>query len=506
MGSSQFAIEAVALAKRFGRMTALSSADLRVRPGTIHALVGENGAGKSTLISILSGLILPDAGALTLHGRAVQFRSPLDAVAAGIGTVHQHFMLAEALTVAENIGLGTRRSAAGWLFQAAKVEAEVARLAEQTGLHVDPKARVADLAVGLRQRVEILKALSRGAQVLLLDEPTAVLAPPEVEKLFENLRRMRDSGRTIVIVTHKLDEVVALASEVTVLRRGETVFATPLAGMSPAQVAEKMIGRETPALTVPPPVEQSSQPMLELEGASGAVNIAKLHVLAGEIVGIAGVEGNGQQELAELIAGTRSRQSVPGTQSVQQSGLIEKIAGVSVADWTPQMRSDAGLAYIPADRQREGLVLEFSLAENLHLREPLERGPLLDHRAMRERALKLLPEYGVRPPDPDLEAAGLSGGNQQKVIVARELSGTTKLILACNPTRGLDVGAAADVHARLIAAARTQNAAVLLLSSDLDEVLALSDRVAVLYRGTLSETWPRGVSKEQVGRAMVGAA
>ncbi|HYF48824.1 MAG TPA: ATP-binding cassette domain-containing protein, partial [Planctomycetota bacterium] len=400
---SHAALVATGIARSFVAVKALSRAELTVRSGSIHALVGENGAGKSTLISIISGLLRPDAGTLQVHGQRAEFRSPLDAVAAGIGTVHQHFMLAEALTVAENIALGMRRSAGGLNFRRREIEDEVARLSESTGLHVDPRSRVGDLAVGLRQRVEILKALSRGARILLLDEPTAVLAPPEIEKLFDNLRRMRDGGRTIVIVTHKLDEVTALASDVTVLRRGETVFAGPLAGMTPAQIAEKMIGREAPRLAVAAPsIQQAQPPTLEIENLRGAVNVPRLRILGGEILGIAGVEGNGQQELAEAIIGTRTLS--PGDVNVLSMG------GSSIRALTPAQRAELGLACIPADRQREGLVLEFSLTENLHLRAPLQKGPLLDHARMKAHAAKLLPEYDVRPPDPELPAEALSGG------------------------------------------------------------------------------------------------
>jgi ABC-type uncharacterized transport system ATPase subunit len=493
------------IVKSFGTATALSDANLNVSAGTIHALVGENGAGKSTLINIVSGLLKPNQGRIRVFDEDVAFNSPLDANARGIGMVHQHFLLADALTVAENVALGLRNSAFGWRFDRIRAETELAKLAAETGLHVDPAARIADLPVGLRQRVEILKALSRGAKILLLDEPTAVLAPPEVETLFETLRALRLAGRTIVIVTHKLDEVFALAADVTVLRAGRTVFAGPLQGMTPQGLAEKMIGRELPHLPVSPPhADAATQNVLELRNIDvpGALRIEQLQLRGGEIVGVAGVEGNGQAELAAVIAGTLS---------LADSGPAQmQLGGKSILHSSIRDRSEAGVAFIPADRHREGLILELSLSDNLFLRTPLTRDVLgvsaLDHAAMAKTSDSRLREYGVNAPRPELPAHALSGGNQQKVIVARELSRGPRLILACNPTRGLDIGAANDVHARLLAAAREHRAAVLLISSDLDEVLALSDRVTVLYKGKLAEVGVRGVEKAAVGRAMVGAA
>jgi simple sugar transport system ATP-binding protein len=336
-----------------------------------------------------------------------------------------------------------------------------------------------------------------------------VLAPPEVERLFENLRVLREQGRTIVIVTHKLNEVFSLAEDVTVLRRGETVFAAPLSGLTPTLLAEKMIGRNADSLMMRSSESNTSSEVvlelgqLKLRSAEEEVGLESLDIKAGEIVGIAGVEGNGQQELADWIVGVRRE---------KKQGVVIKLRGVDISDFSLEERHQAGVAYIPSDRHDEGMIEAYSLSENLHLRAPIVRGPmwlkglrLLNHSAMRRHSSELLESYGVRPPEPDLKASALSGGNQQKVVVARELSAAPRLILACNPTRGLDVGAAADVYARLLSAAREQNAAVLLISSDLDEVLNLSDRVAVLYRGKLSTIWARGVTQEEVGRAMVGA-
>ena len=416
--------------------------------------------------------------------------------------VHQHFLLAEAMTVAENVALGMRTSPLGWRFDQARIFAETERLASQTGLHIDPRARVCDLSVGLRQRVEIIKALSRGAKILLLDEPTAVLAPPEVESLFQTLRALRDSGRTIMIVTHKLDEVFALASSVTVLRSGETVFSGALNTLTPPALAEKMIGRSLPQLPITPLREVNDATALVLSRVRipGTLEIDRLAVKCGEIVGVAGVEGNGQQELAAVIAGTFD---------VVPDGMELSLNGRSISRATVAERTHAGLALIPADRQREALVLEMTLNENLHLREPLTRRragvAFLDHAAMSQRSRQVLQDYSVSPPDENLAAHALSGGNQQKVVIARELSPKPRLIVALNPTRGLDVGAASEVHTRLLKAARESEAGVLLISSDLDEVLTLSDRVAVLFRGRMTELGLRGVSKHEVGKAMVGA-
>ena len=496
--------------KSFGSNRALAGANLFVRDGSIHALLGENGAGKSTLNNIVSGALQADAGVIEIDGREMHFASSLEAAAAGVGMVHQHFLLAEALTVAENVALGMRRSALGLRFDAKSAAARVAELGERTGLNVDPRARVADLPVGMRQRVEILKALARGAKILLLDEPTAVLAPAEIERLFATLRVLRDDGRTIVIVTHKLDEVFALAGDVTVLRKGATVHTGPIGDIGAAELARAMIGQDPPKLIdfakdgrLPNGPQNTGAPIaLEVRGAKikGVLDVAELLIHAGEVVGIAGVEGNGQNELAGAIAGTLD---LPLEIDALRLGSLD-LRTLSI-----RQRSDAGIASIPSDRHREGLVLEMTLAENLGLRNPQERTlaaiPLLNFAAMNSHARALLEEYGTVPPEPELAAGALSGGNQQKAIAARELSRKPALILACNPTRGLDVGAAADIQNRLLAAARERGAGVLLISSDLDEVLALSDRVLALYKGKLSEVGPRGVTRDAVGRAMVGA-
>ena len=508
MPSDTPALVCTEITKRFGSNTALDQASLRVEAAQIHALVGENGAGKSTLLGIVSGLLQPDAGTCSVFGASTHFTSPLDAVAAGIGVVHQHFLLADALTVAENVALGIRSSPLGMRFDRRAAEERVAQLAQQTGLAIDPAARVADLPVGLRQRVEILKALSRGAKILLLDEPTAVLAPPEVATLFETLRGLRAEGRTIVVVTHKLDEVFALASAVTVLRRGKTVFAGNLMDLTPAALAEKMIGRALPTTATSARVAKTDETaVLTVRNLRipGTLDIDRLEIRSGEILGIAGVEGNGQEELAAAIAGTLHTDE---GMSPEKDAAIE-MRGLALIGLAVKARSEAGLAYIPSDRHHEGLVLDFSLSENLFARAPLTKRiagiTVLHHAAMRARGGELLRDYGAVPPETELPARSLSGGNQQKVVIARELSRSPALIVAANPTRGLDVGAAGDVHQRLLSAAREHHAGVLLISSDLDEVLLLADRVCVLYRGKIAEVGARGVSKDAVGRAMVGA-
>src|SRR5579862_390619 len=473
----KMALRCSGIVKCFGHIRALAGADLFVRGGAIHALLGENGAGKSTLNNVISGALKPDAGTLEIDGRSVAFASPLEAAAAGVGMVHQHFLLAGALTVAENIALGVRSSKFGLRFDAHAGAARVSELAERTGLSVDPNARVSELSVGMRQRVEILKALSRGAKVLLLDEPTAVLAPAEIERLFATLRVLRDEGRTIVIVTHKLDEVFALAGEVTVLRKGATVYAGKIGDLTRAELARAMIGQDPPPLInsaiiggsdagaqhiqelksaparrdvvlkirgafvrsggTPPAVAFARDLAGKSAAAPHALDVPRLEVRAGEIVGVAGVEGNGQNELAALIAGT-----LESTARVE----LQSFCGVDLRPLSIAERSDNGMAFIPSDRHREGLVLEMSLAENLFLRKPPERRVavrLLNRAEMKSRGRVLLEEFGVAPSEPELSARALSGGNQQKTVAARELSRAPKLILACNPTRGLDVGAAA---------------------------------------------------------------
>jgi simple sugar transport system ATP-binding protein len=491
------------ITRRFGPVLANDNVSLDLLPGEIHALVGENGAGKSTLMRVLYGLIQPDAGTIDVEGRPVRMHRPSDAMRLGFGMVHQHFMLVDTLTVAENIVLGHEpHSPIGGLNRAA-AEREVAALAERHRLPVDPRARVGGLAVGVQQRVEILKALHCGARVLILDEPTAVLAPHEVDELFQVLRSLNAQGTTIVLITHKLTEVKALARRVTVMRDGRVVGGGLAAALTTEAIAELMVGRPLAGLRARDP-RPPGVPIIEVRGLEAhddrrilAVRGLSLSVASGEILGIAGVEGNGQLELAECVAGLRT----------PSRGEI-LIAGRHMSGRTSREHFAAGLGHIPSDRLRDGLVPEMTLAENLALgrhHEPvLGFGPFLNPWALGSHAAALLGEYDVRPPSPGLLAGQLSGGNQQKLIAARELSRGAKALLVAHPTRGVDLGAAEAIHRRLLAE-RDAGRGVLLISSDLTEILALSDRVAVMYEGRLTyEARPSGTDERTLGLHMTG--
>jgi len=496
------------IVKSFGPVQANRGAELEVARGEIHALVGENGAGKSTLMRVLAGMYAPNSGSMEVDGRDVTGWSTADAIAAGVGMVHQHFMLVPTLTVAENVMLGSELTRGPVLDRAAAEDA-VRKLSAQTGLVVPPAAKVAELTVGQAQRVEILKTLYRGAKILILDEPTAVLSPPEVRELWQVLRTLRDAGGTIVLITHKLDEVIDISETITVMRAGRTVTRMPTAGTTPQAIARAMVGRDV-ALALE--AEYTGTPStLELGAASALLEVRDLTVLAaggqpavrsatfsvapGEILGIAGVEGNGQTELIEAIAGLR-----PATGSIA-------LAGRDLAALSVRARGDAGLSHIPEDRHDRALVLDYSVAENLILGQQhrFTRGAALDTPRMLAHARELIRHYDVRPADAALAARALSGGNQQKVVVAREMSRDFRVLLAAQPTRGVDVGAIEFIHARL-REARDQGKAVLLVSADLSEVLALSDRVAVMYGGRIVALLPRsGATPETLGPYMTGA-
>ncbi len=491
------------ITRRFGPVIANDGVSLDLAPGEIHALVGENGAGKSTLMRVLYGLLQPDAGAIEVDGHPVRIHRPADAMRLGLGMVHQHFMLVDTLTVAENVVLGREPgSALGGLDRAA-AEREVAALAARHRLPVDPRARVAGLAVGVQQRVEILKALHHGARVLILDEPTAVLTPHEVDDLFQILRALNAQGATIVLITHKLAEVKALAHRVTVMRDGRVVGGGEAGTLSTEAIAELMVGRPLAGLA-PRAVTAATTPLLELrlldaldDRGLPAVRQVSFTVRGGEILGIAGVEGNGQSELIECIAGLRA----------PERGEIA-VAGRPLAGRSPGACFAAGLAHIPADRLRRGLVPPMTLSENLilgrHGERELGSGPLLSRRAVESRAASLLAEHDVRPAVPRMRAEQLSGGNQQKLIAARELSRGAPVLLAAHPTRGVDLGAAEAIHRRLLAE-RNAGRAVLLVSSDLAEVQALSDRVCVMYEGRIvHETRPRETDERTLGLFMTG--
>jgi simple sugar transport system ATP-binding protein len=510
------------IVKRFGPVTANRIASLEVPAGAIHALVGENGAGKSTLMRILAGLHAPDDGQVVVHGRDVTGWNTRQAIAAGVGMVHQHFMLVPTLTVAENVILG-REPRRGAAINMALAQEEVRALGELFGLTVDPRQRVADLSVGEAQRVEILKALLRGARVLILDEPTAVLSPPEIGELWRVLRRLQDGGATTILITHKLDEVVEISSAITVMRNGETTARLTTSETTPKEIARAMVGRDV--ALVPKLVaelretgteeRETGRPERERFPAAGgehALEVQNLIVATpsrprvvdgvtfsvspGEIFGIAGVEGNGQTELVEAIAGLRRA----------SSGTV-LLGNRVVTRATVRERTDDGLAHIPEDRHRRGLVLDFSIADNLvlGLQHRYTRRGQLDRGAIAVRAGQQVRDYDIRPADPSRFARTLSGGNQQKVVVAREMGREYRVLLASQPTRGVDVGAIEFIHERL-RAARAEGKAVLLVSAELSEVLALADRIAVMYRGRFVAILSRAeATVEQLGALMTGA-
>ncbi|MCY7379950.1 MAG: ABC transporter ATP-binding protein [Gemmatimonadaceae bacterium] len=495
--------------KSFGPVAANRGADLSVTTGEIHALVGENGAGKSTLMRILSGMYAADAGTMEVNGRDVSGWTTAAAIAAGVGMVHQHFMLVPTLTVAENVVLGCELTR-GVVLDRVAAEDAVRALSVRTGLNVPPDRLVAELSVGEAQRVEILKTLYRGAKILILDEPTAVLSPPEVQELWQVLRSLRDDGGTIVLITHKLDEVIEVSDTITVMRQGRTVARMATHGATPQAIACAMVGRDVAlagdaeyvrggssgqASAVPSVLFEVRD--LTVAGArrAAAVDAVSFGIAPGEILGIAGVEGNGQTELVEALAGLRR-----GTGSIVLAG--RELIGASVRE-----RGDAGVSHIPEDRHERGLVLDYSVAENLILGQQhrFVRGATLDTRRVLEHARSLIEAYDIRPTDPELPARALSGGNQQKIVVARELARDFTVLLAAQPTRGVDVGAIEFIHARL-REAKAQGKAVLLVSADLAEVLALSDRIAVMYGGRFVAVLPREkASPDIIGPLMTGA-
>ncbi len=494
--------------KSFGPVRANRGAELDVTRGEIHALVGENGAGKSTLMRILSGMYAPDAGSMEVEGRTVTGWRTADAIAAGVGMVHQHFMLVPTLTVAENIVLGSEITRGLVLDRAATLLA-VQQLSARTGLAVPVDKLVSALSVGEAQRVEILKTLYRGARILVLDEPTAVLSPFEVRELWQVLRGLRDAGGTVVLITHKLDEVIEVSDTISVMRQGATVARMATRGATPQSIARAMVGRDV-ALALDAGYTGGSAPapgtagaLLEVTNltvrgartAAAAVDRVSFSIAPGEILGIAGVEGNGQTELVEAIAGLRP---ATGTILLAQRDIVS--LGV-------RERGDVGLSHIPEDRHERGLVLDYSVAENLVLGQQhrFTAGVTMHRARIQANAVRLISDYDIRPADPALPARALSGGNQQKVVVARELSRDFRVLLAAQPTRGVDVGAIEFIHARL-REARDRGKAVLLVSADLAEVLALSDRVAVMYGGRIVAVLPRAeATPDALGAYMTGA-
>jgi ABC-type uncharacterized transport system ATPase subunit len=495
------AVEMRGIVKRFPGIVANDDVSFSVRQGEIHALLGENGAGKSTLMNILFGIYRPDEGEILVNGQVTHFDGPRDAVNAGLGMVHQHFMLIPRFTVAENVILGSEGP--GVRLDRESAERRVGELASEYGLRLDPRKRVDDIPVGMQQRVEIVRALYQGSRTLILDEPTALLTPQEVEELYLILERLRLGGGTIIFITHKLREVAAISDRVTVIRRGKVIETLTTADTSAAQLAELMVGRAV-NLQVERPMAVPGEPLLSVRdlrvrgrGGVAAVNDLSLTVKSGEIVGICGVEGNGQTELVEAIAGLRK----------VDAGRIE-IAGADVTGSGPTALREAGLSYIPEDRHNRGLVLDFDLTENVLLGnvdvEPFSSGGRIDYEASERVTAGCMEQYDVRAPSHETPARSLSGGNQQKLIIAREMYRNPQVILAVQPTRGLDVGAIEFVHKQLVAL-RDARKAVLLISFELDEILDLSDRILVIYGGEIVGEFASGtVERATLGLLMGG--
>lgn len=497
-GVSAFAARLRDIHKHFGATVANRGASLTLGAREIHAVVGENGAGKSTLAKILAGLIHPDRGKIEIDGSPVPRRYDAHAaIGLGIGMVHQHFLLAGNLTVVENIILGREPRRGPWIDMGRAIR-EIEALGDAHGLRVDPRRRAGDLSVGEAQRVELVKLLYRGARLLVLDEPTAVLSPPEVAELWRVLRSLRDEGATIVVITHKLQEVMEVSERVTVLRAGESIAELRTRDTTPDELARAMVGRDLAPLEIPSPTSPSAEAVLDLhdlavEGPRGRRAVS-LRVHAGEIVGVAGVEGNGQNELEETIAGWRPAR-----------GGRMTLGGRDLTLARARARKQAGLAHIPADRQTRGLVLDFTVGENLILGRQREFSRLgwLRVGAVKKHAADCLAAFDVRPPRADVLARTLSGGNQQKIVVARELTRDYSFLLACQPTRGVDIGAIERIHSEILRA-RAAGKAILLVSSELSEVLALSDRVLVLFDGRIAGELTRKEAMTPEGFARLG--
>jgi ABC-type uncharacterized transport system ATPase subunit len=495
-------LELRGITKRFPGVVANDHVDFDLYRGEVHALLGENGAGKSTLMNVLYGLYSPDEGEIVLDGRHVSLSSPRDAIRLGIGMVHQHFMLIPVMTVAENIVLATEPTRGGILLDYRAAARRVRDLSETFKFAIDPEARIETLSVGQEQRVEIMKTLYRGAEILILDEPTAVLTPQEAEELFDILRTLKREGMSIIFISHKLNEVLEIADRITVLRRGRKVETLAREGATEESLARLMVGRDV-LLRVEKRAAEPAEPLLEVEDllvlderGLEAVRGVSFQVRAGEIVGIAGVDGNGQSELIDALGGLRR----------PSAGRVV-VAGRDVTGRSARTVLDAGLGHVPEDRHRRGLVLDFSLAENIALHDyadpPDSRFGWLFPKRLIARAAKLLHEFDVRGGGPQTRASALSGGNQQKVVLAREIGRDPRVLLAAQPTRGLDVGAIEFVHRRLVEE-RDDGRAILLVSLELDEVLALSDRILVIYEGRIVGEYAPGVTEEEIGIAMTG--
>ncbi len=498
-------LEVSGIEKKYPGVIANRDVSLVVREGTIHAIIGENGAGKSTLMKTLYGLIRPDAGTIKVAGKEVSLKSPQDAIALGIGMVHQHFKLADNATVLENVILGSEPSRFGFVIKYDEARKKLLEIAETYQLDIDPDEQLANLGVGERQRVEIAKVLFRGAKILILDEPTAVLVPQEVNELFNNLKELVKKGLTVLFISHKLDEVLSISDEITVMRQGTTVASLTPANTSKKALAELMVGGELPK-PIAGKLDVSEKSFLSIRNASYTredgreiLHSLNLEVHGGEIVGLAGVEGNGQSELIELVMGLLHT----------NTGSVEVLDLDTSTTLTKDIRN-AGVAYIPQDRQRDGILMAAPLWENRILGHqfatPMANGVWIDKHAAAEDSARVIEEFDVRTPGINVLVSALSGGNQQKFIVGRELSGDPKLIIAAQPTRGVDVGAQAIIWEHLMRA-RSRGAAILLVSADLEELFSLSDRIAVIYSGSIvSVLDPAKTTPEDLGLAMTGAA
>ena len=502
--NSEYAVQMHGITKVFGTFKALDGVDLDVRKQSVHAILGENGAGKSTLMNVLYGLYSADEGEVFLNGKHVDISNPNDAIAQGIGMVHQHFMLVDNFTVTENNVLGDEVTSFAGVLDPKKAREKVLEIVNEYGFDVDPDAKIEDITVGMQQRVEILKALYRGADTLILDEPTAVLTPQEIEKLIQIMRDLVSKGKTIIIITHKLKEIMSSADECTIIRRGKYMGTVDVSKTNETELANKMVGRNV-NLHVDKKPAKPGEVLLSIrdlhvkdERGIEQVNGLNLEVRAGEIVGLAGIDGNGQRELADAINALVK----------PESGTIA-IRGEEIQATTPRNVINHSVATIPSDRQRWGLVLPFSVAENMvlerHGEERFGKGISLDYAKVNEFAKELVEEFDIRPAGCfDHAAGGLSGGNQQKVIIAREVSGEPDVLIAIQPTRGLDVGAIEFVHKALIRE-RDRGAAILLISLELDEVMDVSDRIAVIYAGQIVGEFEQGaITEEQAGLLMAG--
>lgn len=495
-------IEMREITKVFGEFVANDKINLELRKGEIHALLGENGAGKSTLMNMLAGLLEPTSGEIVVNGQVVKLDSPSKAASLGIGMVHQHFMLVEAFTVAENIILGSELTKNGVL-DIARATREINELSERYGLAVNPSAKVADISVGAQQRVEILKTLYRGADILIFDEPTAVLTPSEIDELMAIMKNLVKEGKSIILITHKLDEIRAVSDRVTVIRRGKSIETVEIAGATNADLAEMMVGRSVSFKTE----KQEAQPkevilsikdlvVNENRGVPAVKNLS-LDVRAGEIVGIAGIDGNGQSELIQAITGLRKI----------ESGIME-LKGQSIVGLHPRQITEMSVGHVPEDRHRDGLVLEMMISENIALqtyyKEPLSKKGILNYTNIIGYAKQLMQEFDVRAASEIVPASALSGGNQQKAIIAREVDRNPDLLIVSQPTRGLDVGAIEYIHKRLIQE-RDNGKAVLVVSFELDEILNVSDRIAVIHDGKIQGiVTPETTNKQELGVLMAG--